>query len=391
MATRVAHSETRPYGSSDLASFLRHVDYLLLLAVGGLVAYGIWILSSVTSDDVAGDPGYYVVRQGFNVALGVGALALATAIDPELYRRYRKPLYISVIGLMAFVFVAAPLTRGSRRWIDLGFFRFQPSELGKIIFIVFLAGFLADRGKRIAEGKTTLAAIGLAAIPILLVFLEPDIGTALIYTGAVAAVLFLAGARWLHLALIGVVAALLALAVLWLLPSAGVQVLQPYQQDRLVGFLHPDSDPQGATYNQTQSITAVGSGGVGGRGVSGATQTRLDYLPEHATDFIFSSLAEQRGFLGASILLLLYAIVAWRGIKIVSLARNLFSAVAAGAIVVAFLLQVFINIGMTIGIAPITGITLPFMSYGGSSMMTSMLMIGVLEAIHVRGRLARRP
>jgi rod shape determining protein RodA len=391
MATRVAHPEARSYAVSDVATFLRHVDYLLLAAVGGLLAYGLWILSSVTSDDLPGDPSYYVVRQGFNVALGVSALAVAIVVDPELYRRHRKVLYGSAIALMAFVFVAAPLTRGSRRWIDLGFFRFQPSELGKIVFIVFLAGFLADRGKRVTEGRTTLAAVGLAAVPIVLVFLEPDIGTALIYAGAVAAVLFLAGARWLHLAALGIAAALVALAVLWFLPSAGLQVLQPYQQDRLVGFLHPDSDPQGATYNQNQSITAVGSGGVSGRGVSGATQTRLDYLPEHATDFIFSSLAEQRGFLGASVLLLLYAIVAWRGIKIVSIAPDLFSAVVAGAIVVAFLLQVFINIGMTIGIAPITGITLPFMSYGGSSMITSMLMIGVLSAIHVRGRLAPRP
>ena len=391
MATRVAHSDARSDVASDVTTFLRHVDYLLLAAVGGLVAYGLWVLSTVTADDVTGDPGYYVVRQAFSVALGVAALAVVLAVDPAVYRRYRNLLYGAAIGLMAFVFVAAPLTRGSRRWIDLGFFRFQPSELGKLIFIVFLAGFLADRGKRVTEGKTTFAAVGLAAIPIVLVFLEPDIGTALIYAGAVAAVLFLAGTRWLHLAVLGLVAALVALAVLWLLPSAGLQVLQPYQQDRLVGFLHPDSDPQGATYNQNQSITAVGSGGVSGRGVSGATQTRLDYLPEHATDFVFSSLAEQRGFLGASVLLLLYAVVAWRGIKIVSIAPDLFTAVVAGAIVVAFLLQVFINIGMTIGIAPITGITLPFMSYGGSSIVTSMLMIGVLSAIHVRGRLAPRP
>ena len=387
MATRVAHSsEPRSFGTHEVAAFLRHVDYVLLAAVGGLVAYGLWILSSVTTDDVPGDPSYYVVRQGFNVALGVIALVAATAIDPALYRRYRKPLYVAAIGLMAFVFVAAPLTRGSRRWIDLGFFRFQPSELGKIVFIVFLAGFLADRGKRVTEGRTALAAVGLAAIPIVLVFLEPDIGTALIYTGAVAAVLFLSGARWLHLAALTAIAAIFTLAVLWALPSAGVQVLQPYQQDRLTGFLHPDSDPEGATYNQNQSITAVGSGGVSGRGVSGATQTRLDYLPEHATDFIFSALAEQRGFLGASILLLLYAIVAWRGIKIVSLAPDLFSAVVAGAVVVAFLLQVFINIGMTIGIAPITGIPLPFVSVGGSSMITNLAAIGILQAIYVRRR-----
>src|SRR5919199_990591 len=388
MATRVAHPETRAAVASEVTAFLRHLDYLLLAAAGALIAYGMWVLSSVTADDIPGDPNYYVVRQGFNVALGAVALAVVVAISPDVYRRYRKLLYAGGIGMMAVVFVAATAVRGSRRWIDLGFFRFQPSELGKILFILFLAGFLADRGKRVAEGKTVLSAVGLGLIPVVLVFLEPDIGTAMIYCGAIGAILFLAGARWLHLGALALAAALCILAVLWFLPAAGVQVLQPYQQQRLTGFLHPDSDPQGATYNQNQSITAVGSGGLNGRGVEGATQTRLDYLPEHATDFIFSSLAEQRGFLGASVLLILYALVAWRGIRILAVAPDLYSAVVAGAIVVAFLLQVFVNIGMTIGIAPITGITLPFISFGGSSMVTSMMMIGLLEAIHVRGRLA---
>jgi rod shape determining protein RodA len=176
--------------------------------------------------------------------------------------------------------------------------------------------------------------------------------------------------------------------VLWALPHAGVQVLKPYQVDRLVGFVNPDSDPSGTTYNVTQSITAVGAGGLRGRGPSGASQTNLDYLPEHATDFIFASLAELRGFLGAAILLLLYALIIWRGIKIIAIAENLFSATVAGAIVTALLFQIFLNLGMTIGIAPITGITLPFVSYGGSSMITSLAMIGILQAIHARGRLA---
>jgi rod shape determining protein RodA len=167
-------------------------------------------------------------------------------------------------------------------------------------------------------------------------------------------------------------------------------VLEPYQVDRLVGFVDPDADPSGTTYNVNQSITAVGSGGLDGRGVAGATQTNLNYLPEHATDFIFSSLAEQRGFLGASLLLLLYALIVWRGVKIVAIAPSLFTSVVAASLVFAFLFQVFVNVGMTIGIAPITGIPLPFVSAGGSSLITTMIMIGLLEAIHVRGRLAGR-
>jgi rod shape determining protein RodA len=236
----------------------------------------------------------------------------------------------------------------------------------------------------------TWGVVGLAAVPIVLVFQEPDFGSALLYGSAAAAVLLFAGLPWKQLGVLFAAVALVGLSMLWFLPAAGVDVLDQYQKDRLVGFVHPDVDPQGTTYNVTQSITAVGSGGYDGRGVAGATQTNLDFLPEHNTDFVFSSLAEQRGFLGAAILLLLYALIAWRGIKIVAIAPTLFTAAATGAIVFAFLVQIFINIGMTIGIAPVTGIPLPFVSFGGSAMITSLAMIGLLEAIHVRGKLAGR-
>ena len=185
--------------------------------------------------------------------------------------------------------------------------------------------------------------------------------------------LFFGGVPWKHLASLAIVTALIALSVLWFLPAAGVEVLDAYQKDRLIGFVHPDVDPSGTTYNVNQSITAVGSGGIDGRGVAGASQTNMNYLPEHNTDFIFSSLAEQRGFLGAAILLLLYAFIAWRGIKIVAIAPSLYTSAVAGAIVFSFLFQIFVNVGMTIGIAPVTGIPLPFVSFGGSSMITTML------------------
>jgi rod shape determining protein RodA len=278
--------------------------------------------------------------------------------------------------------------RGSKRWVELGFFQLQPSELGKVLIVLFTAGFLADRAKRIDEGRTVAAAVGLVAVPTILVFEQPDFGTALVFGAGLLAALFFAGTRWLHLGTLVLVAALTAMMLLWLLPSAGVEVLESYQVDRLVGFVNPDADPAGTTYNINQSITAVGAGGVDGRGVAGATQTNLNYLPEHHTDFVFASLAEQRGFLGAAILLLLYALIVWRGVKIVAVAPSLFTAIVAGAIVFAFLFQIFVNVGMTIGIAPITGIPLPFVSAGGSSMITTMIMIGLLEAIHVRGRLA---
>jgi rod shape determining protein RodA len=390
MATRVAQPPARraEIALAELGAFLRHVDYLLLAAAAGLVAYGLWVLEAVTRADIPGDPGYYVFRQTIYVAVGAVLFAATVAVNPNVYRRVRLPLYLVAILLLLSVYVFAEEVRGSRRWIEFGFFNFQPSELAKIILIVFLAGFVADRRFRVHEWRTTLGVVALAAPIVLLVFREPDFGTALVMSAAVAGVLFLGGAPWRHLAVLAILAGLIAGALLWFLPSAGLEVLEPYQRERLTGFVNPDVDPSGSTYNVNQSITAVGSGGLDGRGVAGATQTRLNYLPEHNTDFIFSSLAEQRGFAGAAILLLLYALVVWRGLKIIAIAHDLYSATLAGTIVCALVFQVFINIGMTIGIAPITGIPLPLMSYGGSSLITTLIMIGLLEAVHVRGRLA---
>jgi len=174
--------------------------------------------------------------------------------------------------------------------------------------------------------------------------------------------------------------------VLWIGPSIGVDILKPYQRARITGFTSPSQDPSGPTYNLEQSITAVGAGGATGRGVAGATQTNANYLPEHATDFAFASLSEQRGFLGATILLLLYLLVIWRAIKVITLARDAFSAIAAGGIAFMLLIQIFVNVGMTVGMAPITGIPLPFVSVGGSSMIANLLSIGVLQSICLRRR-----
>jgi rod shape determining protein RodA len=389
VGTRARGARARQPEAVQVASLARRLDWILLAATGALVAYGLWAVSGITRDDVAGDPNYYVVRQAAYAALGFLALATAVFVDPEYYRRYRKPIYVGALGLMVIVLLAGAVTRGSKRWLDLGFFKFQPSEFGKLLFVLFLAGLLADRAKRIGDSTTIVTAIGFAAGPILLVFLQPDFGTAMVYTAALAGVLFIAGTRWTHLAILGGAALVTALLVLWILPAAGSHVLKPYQQDRVVGFMHRDDDPRGATYNVTQSINAVGAGGVDGRGVAGATQTNLNFLPEHATDFVFASIAEQRGFIGVSLLLLLYLLVIWRGLKVIASARDAFSAIAAGGIVVALLFQVFINVGMTVGIAPITGIPLPFVSVGGSAMIANLLAIGVLEAIHVRGN--RRP
>jgi rod shape determining protein RodA len=388
--TRARGLRSRRSEAVGAASVVRRLDWILLAATGALVAYGLWAIAGITRHDVTGDPNYYVVRQGIYAALGLLGLVVAVFVDPEYYRRHRKVIYGGTIGLMVIVLLAGAVTRGSKRWLDLGFFKFQPSEFGKLLFVLFLAGLLADRARRINDSRTVISAIGFAAGPIFLVFIQPDFGTAMVYAAALAGVLFLAGTRWTHLAALGALSLVAALLVLWILPGAGVHVLTPYQQNRLTGWTHPDSDPRAATYNVKQSINSVGAGGATGRGVKGATQTNLNFLPEHATDFVFASIAEQRGFVGVSILLLLYLLVVWRGLKVIAGARDAFSAIAAGGIVVAFLFQIFINVGMTIGIAPITGIPLPFMSVGGSAMIANLLAIGVLEAIYVRGHNHRR-
>ena len=275
MATRVVQQPVRAAVAGDAATFLRHLDYVLLAAVGGVVAYGLWILGSVTQDDIAGAPDYYVIRQGINVALGVVALAVAAAVNPEIYRGYRKAIYFALLAGLLVVFVTDAI-RGTQRWIEIGFFRFQPSELGKVLVILVLGAFLAERAKQLTEWRTTVTAVGVVALPAFLVFIEPDFGTALIYVAALAAALVVAGTPWKHLAGLLAFALFVAVSILKLLPALGIPILRPYQLERLTGFLHPELDPSGATYNLTQSILAIGSGGLSGRGVDGATQTKLN-------------------------------------------------------------------------------------------------------------------
>ncbi len=376
---------TRRASSVELTGLLRRLDWVLLLAVACLVGYGLWAIGGITRFDVPGDPQAFVVRQGIAAAVGVVGFLVVLATPLDLFQRSWKAIYGGTIFLMAFTFGFAEAIRGSKRWIDIGPFQFQPSEFGKVLFVLALAGFVVGRRDRIGELRTALATIGLALPPMILVFLQPDLGTALVYAAALTAVLFVAGVRWRHLVLLGAVGLVVVMSVLWLLPAAGLQVLKPYQVERLIGFTNPDADPRGLTYNVTQSITAIGAGGIDGRGVVEASQTRLDYLPEHATDFVFASFAEQRGFFGAAVLLLLYLLVVWRGLRIVTVAGDLYGAVVAGGITFAFLFQVFVNVGMTMGVAPVTGIPLPFMTVGGSSMVSNLVAIGILQSIHARG------
>jgi rod shape determining protein RodA len=387
-ASRAA-GRARRREAADVASIVRRLDWVLIGSVGALVAYGLWAIADITRHDVTGNAHYYVTRQAVYAAIGVLCLVAAVLVDPEVYRTRWRVIFGGTCFLIAVVLLTGPI-RGSKRWLDLGFFRFQPSEFGKVLFVLALAGFLAERSRRLNEPRTTLTAVGLALVPIFLVFLQPDFGSALVYCAALGAMLFVAGTPWTHLGALAAAGAAVAVLLLGVLPAAGVPVLKQYQVDRLTGFLNPASDPGGTTYNITQSKNAIGAGQLRGRGPNNATQTTLNFLPEHHTDFVFASLAEERGFFGAAFLLMLYLLVVWRGLRIVTLAREPFSAIVAGGVVIALLFQIFVNVGMTMGIAPITGIPLPFVSVGGSSMIANLIAVGLLLAIHLRARGARR-
>jgi rod shape determining protein RodA len=385
MAIETVNSRSRGLRSrrdSDVAGVagILRLDWPLLLALVAVTAYGLWAIDGITMRDSGGSA---LSRQVVYVGAGALLFLVALFVDPDRYRRLHRPIYFGTLGIMVLVLLMGAATRGSKRWIDVGFFTFQPSEFGKVLFVLALAGIVAERRSDLGSAATPLAVVAYGLPPIVLVFVQPDFGTALVYMAALAAVLFVAGVRWSHLAILGTITVVGALAVLWLLPAAGVTVLKPYQAQRLTAFTQPSKNEQ-ATYNLRQSIIAVGAGGLRGRGVIGATQTGLDYLPEHSTDFAFASLAEERGFFGASILLLLYLLIVWRALKVVAGARDLYCAVVAGGIAFMFLFQVFVNSAMTMGAAPITGIPLPFVSVGGSSLITNFLAIGILQAIHLR-------
>lgn len=367
---------------------MRHIDYGLLAAGFGLVAYGMLIIYSAThSDPNLPSPYYYVRVQAIAAIIGAILVAAMVFIDFRGLRAYRLHMYVVMLVLILLVFVIGSAAKGGQRWIDLGFFNLQPSEIAKVVMIVVISAYLSDRQRGDFEAQTTITALGYTLIPAVLVFLQPDFGTTLVLVAVTLALLFIYGTRWMHFAVIGAVVGAGLGLVIEVLPTMGIQLLKPYQIDRLLVFLHPDHDPTGSGYHLLQSKIAIGSGMLTGKGLYQGTQTQLNFLPEHHTDFVFSVLGEELGFVGAAILLVLYILVIWRGLRIAVISESLFGSLIAGGIVAMFLFQIFVNIGMTIGIMPITGIPLPFMSYGGSSMVSNLLAVGLLESIHVRSRL----
>src|SRR6185437_14436280 len=377
--------QARPELFDDRPTFgerlgLAHMDFALAFAAIGLIAFSCFTLGQATKTDVPGSPNYYIERQAIYGVVGVIGMLVLGRIDYSRFRELRVGIY---------TFVCVSIALGSRRSFELPFFSFQPSELAKLLLVLALAGFVIDGARTGSPVRRTIRYLALGLFPAGMVFLQPDLGTALVLTVGTLAVMYFGGVPWTHFAVIGgAIAALIAL-VLVVAPAAGHPVLQEYQEQRLTSFLHPSSDPGGAGYQQDQSMVAIGAGQKTGRG-NQATQTRLDFVPERSTDFIFAVIGERYGFAGAALVLSLYALLIWRALRIVTLSKNSYGILVAGGIAVELLFQVFVNVGMCLGIMPITGIPLPMVSYGGSSVLATFLAIGVLQSINIQARLSRQ-
>jgi rod shape determining protein RodA len=361
------------------------LDPLLLLASLGLVAASLIVLKGATRNDVAGEPLYYVKRQAIYAAVGLVLMYGVSRMDYSRLREWRYPLYgvlmVSIVGVLGL----AKATNGAKSWIPLPGFHLQPSEMGKVLLVVALAGFLVERMR--AMGRDTTARVMLLGLlPTLVVMAEPDFGSATVYLAGTFALLFVAGAPWRHFLALFALFAVSFTLVIAVAPRVGVTVLKPYQVQRLTAFLHPSANPDDEGYQQEQAKTAIGSGEKTGRGVANATQTSLGFLPAHHTDFIYAVVGETYGFAGCALILSLYALLIWRGLHILTIAKNLFGALIAGGVTVMLLFQLFVNVGMNVGIMPITGVTAPLLSFGGSSMLSTFLALGLLHSVNAQAR-----
>jgi rod shape determining protein RodA len=364
---------------------LLRLDPLLLLATLGLIAASVYTIRTATRGDIPGDPNYYMYRQLIYVGAGVVLMIALSRFDYSRLREWKLGVYAFMIAAILLVYALGFSARGSRRAIEFGFFNFQASELGKVLLVVALAAFTVDRARRLDERETTSRIVLLALVPAMLVVSQPDLGSGLVYIAIVLAVLFVAGTKWTHFAALAGLGTVAVVVVVLAAPMVGVEVLKPYQVDRLTAFLNPSTDPADEGYQINQSLTAIGSGGKTGRGDE-STQTKLNFLPEHHTDFIFSVVGEEFGFVGAALVLSLFALLIWRALRILTMSKNFYGALVAGGITAMLMFQVFVNVGMTIGIMPITGIPLPLMSYGGSSVITTLIAIGLLQSIYAQAR-----
>jgi len=370
-----------PAPSRFAATMLRlPFDPLLALAAIGLMAV------SLVSLNASGGGHSFAVRQAVFFGIGTVFAIIISRLDYSRLRELKYGVYGLMMAGIALVALFGGVTRGSRRAIQLPFFEVQASELGKVLLIVALSAFAVDRARGLGERDTTARLVLVAMVPAIFV-MASDLGSGLVYIVILFAVLFVAGVSWRHFAGLIALGAVSISFVLVAAPAVGVTVLKPYQTERLTAFFYPTDNPNKAGYQQNQSRIAIGAGQKTGRGKL-STQGPLNFLPEQRTDFPFAAIAERWGFAGAGLVLSLYALLIWRGLRILTVAKNLYGALIAGGIVAMLLFQVFINVGMNVGIMPITGIPLPLLSYGGSSVITTLLAIGLLQSIYAQGRVS---
>jgi len=361
-------------------------DPLLILGAVGLIACSLLTLKPATAAAVPGHPLYYVERQGIFAAIGLALVLALSRFDYSRLREYKLGLFAMMVALNLVVYGMPPIQH-ARRWIPLPFLNFQSSEFGKLLVIVALAAFAVDRSRRLHERRTTARIMLLALTAALLVIPQPDLGTGMVYVAVGFSILFFAGTSWKQLTtLVATFVAAITIALV-AAPALGVHPLNAYQEQRLTGFLNPSSVPSSATYNIHESLIAIGSGQKTGRGIN-ASQTNQGFLPANDTDFVFAAVGETYGFVGAAIVLSLYALLIWRTLRILTMSKNLFGTLIAGGILAMLMFQIFVNVGMTIGIMPITGVPLPLLSYGGSSVIVTFIAIGLLQSIYIQARMA---
>ena len=358
-------------------STFRNIDLGLIVTALGLVAISLVALYSIASG--ADDSGGFT-RQIIWIGVGLAAMVVTAFIDYTRLRHLTLVIYILNIALLLAIVFAGMTALGAQRWIMIGPFRFQPSEFTKLFVIMTLAAFLAERKGQPIGWRDVSLALGYAAPSIVLILVQPDLGTALVVCAIIAGMLLAAGAGYKQL---GVLAGLTWMAG-WIVLR--FNLLHEYQLQRLVVFLNPDIDTLGSGYNLKQSIIAIGSGGVFGRGWLSGTQSRLDFLPPSVrhTDFIFAVIGEELGLIGGTLLLVLFFFLVSRALRVAQHSRNHYGLLIGAGIVSMWIFQVLVNVGMTIGIMPITGIPLPFVSYGGSSMLMNFMAVGLLLSVYAR-------
>jgi len=378
---------------------LRRLDWTLLLAVLALCAFGLVMVYSATraaETTGLGPPSPLAARQARWRVVGIAAFVVASAFHYGTIARWHVPIYAGALALLIAVLVVGRAPTGAASWIAIGSFHLQPSELAKIAVMLSLAVFLSRRMDSIGRLRLVLLSLLIPAVPVLLVLLQPDFGTALVIIAIWFGALYLAGAKARHLGLV-LAAGVALFALMWNLNRLPLQdaprpiatiiakvALKDYQKRRLTIFLNPQADPLGAGYHIIQSRLAVGSGQVFGRGLFRGTQSRLRFIPERHTDFIFSVAGEELGLVGSVATVALFLFLFWRGVRIAMRARDsLGTLIAAGAISM-LIFHAIVNIGMSVNVMPITGLPLPFVSYGGSNLLASFVAFGLLQNVHMR-------